>query len=309
MKLVSKYPPQPRFYDGEHENRPSANFIEDPDVGWRMRPNHSFVWETEEREITYISDDQGFRTAPQQSRWMNPSKRIVILGDSFMWGAGVSYQQTIGYQIESSFDRFAIYNLAMPGFGVDQIWLSLHHWALPLAPDLVIVGLYISDFSRSLSTYRRGIEFSKPTYCLDKGRLVEMTPDDHPGRLIRFLERQSRIYTFGRHVNRWLGMNYRVGSWWSLNSAILDMICKECQETNTGLLFVYIPNKANLPFTALSDYMQENGQFYIDLSRIITDQERQQLYFIQDNHLNAKGHEYVGQLLVQWIENHLSAHD
>jgi hypothetical protein len=309
LRLVNKYPPQSRYYTGEQENRPSANFVADPDVGWRMRPQHSFVWETEWKENTYISDDQGFRTAFQQPRLMSPSKRIVILGDSFMWGMGVSYEQTIGHHIESSFDRFAVYNLAMPGFGVDQIWQSLHHWALPLDPDLVIVGLYISDFSRSFSTLRRGVGFSKPTYRLEKGRLVEMTPDYHPGRVIRFLERKSRIYSFGRHVEQWIGMNYRVGSWWSLNSAILDMIRFDCEEANTGLLFVYIPNKAGLPFTSLSDYMQENGESYIDLSMVITDQQRQQLYFKQDNHLNAKGYEYVGQLLVRWIEKHMSAHD
>ena len=75
-----------------------------------------------------------------------------------------------------------VYNLAMPGFGVDQMWLSVRHQGLPLEPDLVVVCLCDADFKRSLSAFRPEERMNKPLHKLVDGRLVPQTPADGPAR-------------------------------------------------------------------------------------------------------------------------------
>jgi hypothetical protein len=142
-----KYPPRPRSYVGEYQDRPGRDFVVDKEVGWRMRPSHAFVWKIDGTSIRYYANEQGFRISNRDSN-ETEGIRVVMLGDSFMWGTGVAYEQTAGHYIESAFDSLIVYNRAMPGFGVDQIRQSLEHWTMPLQPDAVVIGLYTEDFDR-----------------------------------------------------------------------------------------------------------------------------------------------------------------
>jgi len=104
-----------------------------------------------------------------------------------MWGANMPYQHTAGNQVESSAENYEVHNLAMPGFGVDQIWLSLLHWGFKLNPDLIIVGFYTGDFNRSLSAFRSEEGFNKPTFRLNGNRLFKLVSGDRPGKAASFL--------------------------------------------------------------------------------------------------------------------------
>jgi hypothetical protein len=305
LTYLGKKNPYPRTYVGEHENYPSANFIPDQNVGWRMRPSHSFQWVIDGKKDIYIADEQGFRTDFNRRVVKNPLKCIVIVGDSFMWGTGVSYQETVGYQLERLNKGYIVHNLAMPGFGVDQIWLSLRYWGLHLKPDLVIIGLFDDDFNRSFFAYRQGEGFNKPTYKLERKILIEMTSKDRPNWLLGFLERNSRLFTIWRQFDKQLGFNYRTGEWWLLNEAILDKMLADAAKTKTQMLFVHIPNKTGQAFPSLKDYMKEHQVNFIALSNLSVKQ-REEFYLKEDIHLNAKGHKYLATIISQWIRSSTS---
>ena len=55
----------------------------------------------------------------------------------------------------------------MPGFGLDQMWMSVRHQALPMNPTLIIMGFIDQDLDRSLTAYRHGEGFNKPTFEMD----------------------------------------------------------------------------------------------------------------------------------------------
>ena len=81
---------------------------------------------------------------------------------------------------------------AMPGFGLDQMWMSVRHQALPLKPRLVIVAFIDEDLDRSLTAYRQWEGFNKPTFELEGGILRPQNAHDRPTGLIRYLERILR---------------------------------------------------------------------------------------------------------------------
>lgn len=297
---LQRFPPA---YVGEYKNLPSNNFVVDEATGWKMRPNHQFSWNINEFKSTYRSNAQGFRADSD----FDPSevrKKIILVGDSFTFATGVQHRETYGAIIESELPGSIVYNLAMPGFGVDQMWLSVRHQALPLRPDLVVVGLCDADFKRSQSAYRQAEGFNKPTFKLVDGRLVPKTANDRSNLMVRFLERHSRIWTAGRLVYRRLAYDIPLGEWWFLNEKILDAMRADARKNRTPLLLVYIPTQAWRRFPTLQSYMDRVGAKYINL-RYGLPSPPQGIYFPREGHLNAKGHRYVANEILTWIRKNM----
>jgi len=190
LHLHPLFRPTPITYVGEFENLPSRSAVVDPVIGWRMRPSF--------QSGIYQSNAQGFR-APADFDPAEKRRKILLAGDSFAFGTGIAYQDTFGAVIESSLPGSVVYDLGMPGFGLDQIWLSVRHHGLTLRPDLVIVAFISPDFTRSQYAYRARPEGrNKPTFHLVDGKLVPKTARDRPNALFRFLDRRSRLWKVGR---------------------------------------------------------------------------------------------------------------
>ena len=119
-----------------------------------MRPGHEFVVDTAEYHVTYRSNAQGFRDERAPGRRRRRGRKIALVGDSFAFGQGVAFDQTFGALLETGLPGTAVDNLAMPGFGLDQIWRTVNAVALPLRPELVIVAFISEDFTRSFNAYR-----------------------------------------------------------------------------------------------------------------------------------------------------------
>ena len=112
----------------------------------------------------------------------------MIVGDSYTFGAGVDFQDTFGAILQRKTPDRVVYNLGMPGFGIDQVWMSVRHQAIDLRPDLIVAGIVDADFERSLIPYREAEGFNKPTFQLVNGRLTQRTveqPPQHSGAFPR----------------------------------------------------------------------------------------------------------------------------
>ena len=299
LHFFPAFDPQPRTYVGDESNRPIANFVADPEIGWRMRPGHAFAVDTAEYHVAYRSNAQGFRDerktdAPQASR------KIVLVGDSFAFGQGVPFDQTFGALLESSLPGTEVQNLALPGFGMDQMWRSVRSVALPMRPDLVIVAFISEDFTRSLTAYRADSGLNKPTFMLENGALRQKTPADRPNALARFLERHSRLWAGARQGARLLAHRFGIGEFWNVNRAIIDAIRADCREAGARVLFVYLPTRELRTFPALHRYMEASGADFVDLGNAPLSQP-QVLHFPHDGHPNPQGHRYVADALLRWI--------
>ena len=310
LALAGIAEPEPRAYPGERENQYRDHFVTDPEVGWRMRPDVNFRWTIAGVEANYFADSDGFRApAPVQSRAARTvipdstslSKvEIALIGDSFIWGFGVPYEATCGALLEKKIPGARILNRAMPGFALDQVWLSLRHWALPGEPNLVIVGLFLDDFNRSFHAYRQAEGFNKPTFRLADEQLVKLGVADRPGWLYRFFERRSRLFALGRRADRKLGRLQGTGRWWSLNAAFLDAIRRDAADAGIPIFFVHIPYVEQVPFPALDAYMERHDASYLGLPPWTPIQQRE-LFFEGDVHLDADGHRFLAEALTQHI--------
>jgi hypothetical protein len=131
--------PLPRTYVGEYDNRQEKHhffLVPDPLVGWKMRPKASEF------------NAQRFR-APSDFHQSQACKGIAFAGDSFTFGVGVRYEKTFASLTQAGVPGSCAYNMGIPGFGLDQIWLTVLTQALPLHPQLVVVSFISDDLTRS----------------------------------------------------------------------------------------------------------------------------------------------------------------
>ena len=288
---------------GEFKNRPNLNFIPDELTGWRMRPSQDFSRMTEDVQHVYHSNSQGFRADADFSP-LDPRKKIALVGDSYTWGFGADFLQTFGALLQSKVSSRVVYNFAMPGFGIDQVWMSARHQALSFKPDLVVAGIVDADFERSLMPYRAAEGFNKPTFKLVNGQLVLRTREQPPGSLTHFLDQNSSILAVARHVPKWVGRKYPLGNYYRLNLSILQALLDDCNRNSVPVLFVYIPIKEFQPFPSLAAYMRRIHANYIDLTQL-RPVPPHSIYLPRDGHLSPEGHRYVANLIDAWIRTNM----
>ncbi|HMD97574.1 MAG TPA: SGNH/GDSL hydrolase family protein [Terriglobia bacterium] len=292
LRFYPPFRPLPRTYVGEYENRQRHFLVADPVLGWKFRPNSEFG--------IYHANAQGFRARsdfdPNRS-----CKTIALAGDSFTFGMNVGYQETFASLIETGLPGTCVDNMGIPGFGLDQMWLTVRTQALPLHPRLVTVAFIGADLARSEEAYRPMEGFNKPTFKLVDGRLVPETARDRPNFLVRFLQAHSSVWRVARLGARTLGQHYPFGEWWTLNAAILDAIRDDCRRAGVPVLFIYIPSRDWKAFPTLSAYMARNQASFIDMSEggfALTPD----MYIPANDHLNDKGHRQVADAVLRWLQ-------
>jgi hypothetical protein len=299
LRLLPKFAPQPRAHVGLEADRANKYFVPDPELGWRMRPHDEIVVETDEYRVAYRSNALGYR----EERRAEPApdaRRIALVGDSFTFGQGVPYEQTFGALLEASLPQSEVRNFALPGYGVDQMWVAARKLALPLEPALLIVAFISEDFTRSLTAYRYDLGLNKPFFTLDGGSLRAQTPADAPPRWLWLAQNRSRLWAGVRQVMRLLGHHYPLGAWWSLNRAILDALRADARAAGVRVLFVYLHAQHPRPFPALAAYMKQTSADFVDLGNEPPSPPRE-LNFPDDGHPNPEGHRYTADAILAWI--------
>jgi hypothetical protein len=299
--------PHPRSYLGEHTSRVSPNFVADRVIGWRIRPGHEFRWRGEGRVTRYSANAQGFRS-PHEFGTRPRGTVIALLGDSFTFGAGVDYEQTFGALLEAADSGRTVFNFALPGFGLDQMWMTLRHRALPLEPDLIVVAFVDQDLDRSMTAYRPVEGFTKPTFVLDGDSLRPETPADRPSGLRRALERHSTLWTAGRQAVRRMGFRRPVGSWWRTNAALFRAMADDAGEAGVPIVFVRIPTQLLQPFPSWRSLMTELEALHLDLAHPDS-LPAHPIHFPADGHIDSAGHAFVAERLAPVVARAIGKED
>ncbi len=126
------------------------------------------------RQVQYRTHNSLGARATYEISYEKPAgqRRIVLIGDSFIYGLNLDDSETIASQLKKLLPAdWEVINLGVPGFGTDQSLLLLMQEVSEYNPDIVIYGLYQNDFSNNIALYQH--ETYKPMFQLnDKGELV-----------------------------------------------------------------------------------------------------------------------------------------
>jgi len=166
-----------------------TRFVHDPYAGWKNAPNIDSEPKNHGRVRT---NAQGMRNLENFSFEKGDKPRLLIVGDSYSFGHGVSNEETYAYLLNKEYmPGWQVMNLAVSATGTDQNYLMYEHFGEKFSPDIVLLGFYVLDFNRNTFSFR---DYAKPMYVPREDGSLELThsPVLSPEQLIALYQNGER---------------------------------------------------------------------------------------------------------------------
>jgi hypothetical protein len=136
-----------------------------PVVGYRFIPHLKARVPHESGGYLVRTNGAGFRCNREPVAARTPGlRRVLLFGDSFSAGDGVSNEKRWGDLLETLVPALEVYNFALPGTGTDQQYLAWREHAGAIEHDVLLLAVLVENIRRVVAHYR--------TYLDDQGREV-----------------------------------------------------------------------------------------------------------------------------------------
>jgi lysophospholipase L1-like esterase len=142
----------------------------DPRYGWSHVPGTSGFFQTFGIDTVVSINQNGFRGPEISYARNNVDKRLVVLGDSFVWGFGVDYQDMFTTQLEKLLANTEVVNLGVSGYSTDQELLLYQEEGRKYRADIVIVVVAANDRPGNDRTVEN-LVYGKPKFIIRNGKL------------------------------------------------------------------------------------------------------------------------------------------
>jgi len=107
--------------------------------------------------------------------------RILLFGDSYTAGDGVSDGQRYGDVLETLLPGVEVFNFGLSGTGTDQQYLAWREYGAAIEHDLVVIGVLVENIRRVVSHYRPfrthegdDVALAKPYFSLEPGGALSL---------------------------------------------------------------------------------------------------------------------------------------
>jgi hypothetical protein len=152
-------------------------------IGWWHIPGVTAKVFYKEKSYFHNANSVGMRSF-REYPIISPShrNRILLLGDSFSYGAMVNTEHTFANVLEEENPQLDVLNFALVGSGTDQQVLIYQSLAKPFHIDLCVLAVYIENIARNLQHCRpsawdihNNAKFYRPKpYYLLKNRQLQL---------------------------------------------------------------------------------------------------------------------------------------
>jgi lysophospholipase L1-like esterase len=130
-------------------------FRHHPIIGYTFIPNLKTRVEHEAGGYLIRTNSSGFRSEHEFTAERTEGKRrILLFGDSFTAGDGVSNKYRYSDLLESLLPGVEVYNFGLPGSGTDQHYLVWREIAHASEHDLIIIAAQVENIRRVAARYR-----------------------------------------------------------------------------------------------------------------------------------------------------------
>ncbi len=164
---------------------PGRLFAGDDTLGWVIKPDRHARHRTRYFDVDYQTNGTGFRDAERDPAPNPDIHRILLYGDSQVFGWGVPMAERFSNILEAGTPRLEVWNLAVPAYGLDQEVLLYESAGSAAAANEVM--FLVSDATlRRL--YQRDLHGrTKPVFELStEGRLRSTRPAPTVGRELAY---------------------------------------------------------------------------------------------------------------------------
>ena len=260
------------------------------------------------------TNSKGLRGNREFDYGKHPDKqRVLIMGDSFTFGDEVSDNLTYAHYLQELMPYAEIMNMGVPGYGHDQMLISLREEGIKYRPDVVILGYERMDMERNLLQFRT---FAKPKFQVRRGKLELIgTPVPMPDDVARWDWARPRIYDFWSVLKYHLNLEY--GSLEkqreSITKHILSKFISVSKHVGAMPILVYLPVNWEIKDQRSIERSKDNEKFFHSICRENSSARcfsarshfaaklRQGAEFKWRGHWNALGHQTVAEAIHDYL--------
>jgi len=128
-------------------------FCFDPDAGWRCRPGIDLRFvQPGLYDVRVRCNSRGMRDREHVLAKPAGTRRILCVGDSYVWGQGVENEQTTAALLERELPGFESINLGVAGYSAVQELVRLETDGLDYQPDWTVVFFCDNDLDSNFET-------------------------------------------------------------------------------------------------------------------------------------------------------------
>ena len=305
--------------------------VPDTDLGMRYVPGAVWRFRHPEYTVEYAINEDGFRKpTPPAHLSASPGGGILLLGDSFTFGQGVSYEATWGAIAEELLRQRGVglhlINAGVQGMDTRSELLLLRRLAPRYRPDAVVVGFLINDLYTNvpLDTSARAKTGSADWSRVREGVFVR-AGEAHTFHLLQLARRivtssdamYNKLYLAAPDRGEFLRvpLSSRPRRQLAVTEQLLKQLAAECRSLNVPLVVLSIPQQfqvlyrvaqvgqaGDIDVTFYDRHFAELGRrdgftWVATLDQLTKAKEPARLFFRLDGHLSAEGHAVVGQVL------------
>ncbi len=287
----------------------------DPVLGWRGKKDIERRFHRPEFDVLVGHDEEGFRR-PDPERPAHPRRKILILGDSIVWGWGVEQGELFSDHLQRALaPEVAIYNRGVNAYSTGQELLLLRQEIDKRDYDTVLVLVSRTDIGDNIDDKKH-----RPAFDLVDGELVARNQPP-PGRLknpverfvddhsyaINFLSWQLAHMKRGEKAAEWMHAdapptppNFESEPGYGVTKRLLEQIAAVCREHGVRLVFAYGTTFLEQRDTMIesgfrklvADVAESEGAGFVELSGPLQTEANagNEILFPGDKHWNAAGH-------------------
>ncbi len=302
----------------------------DPVLGWHHRPGQTGVFELvapkgRQRTVSDVRVEvslnrNGLRDLDYPLRRVAGKKRVLVAGDSFVWGFGVAQGEIFTERMEAALRDVEVINAGVSGYSTDQELLWLRNEGMKYRPDLVILVVSGNDDAMN---HRRVAYFvyPKPAFDLVDGGALELRNVPVPRasvlrRLAHLGCSRSALVNLavGRSAGAIRGMRQPAPGGaeraeptepFALTAALVDEIRKLAAAGGARLLVVttgmFWPADSAGTYQQLIARLRRQGHEVLDVEAA-AGFAGERMRLPNDGHWNGEGHAFVAARVIEHID-------
>jgi hypothetical protein len=247
---------------------------------------------------TITANADGFR-ARRELGEPDPRPRVLVLGDSMMFGPGVEEPDRVTERLEAAEPGWRVDNLGMVGFGPDLMLRALEAVGLATRPAVVVLAMFSHDVYRVVPEMV-GAGFPLPRYELRDGTLITVPYPERPWWMRLYLVQGLRYGVF----------RYTAATF-PLNEAILARFHALAREQGFVPAIAFVPGREERfddrrRARWLAAWATTAGVPFLDLTAALAAGGGARLYLPGDTHWNRDGHAAASAALRPFIAAQLA---
>lgn len=298
----------------QRNDYPKEMFIKDETKGYELNPNFkgNFVMNAY-KSVPIEINSKGLRDREFSYDKPGNTTRILLLGDSVTFGAGIGINETYEKLLEREFKEngtnLEIINAGISGYQLSQEVSYFFEEGFKYNSDIVAIGIVLNDIEEVNPLEAQKVWFGEE----NKNSLALFVRDNC--RSCKFIyslihdmvqnrEKYNQIY-FEKEYSLWQGESFD-----SYRKKI-SALNKNLTSQNKSLLLIAFPytqqfsssrDYGSLPQQKLANLSKENNISFVDLLPFLDRKDYEKYYFSGDNvHPNAEGHKLIKDILYQEI--------